>query len=589
MLANLLGIKRDSFDSLSLYDDLKDVATSQANSGQAVVNVVVGANFNVGECVVLYNPANNSFETATILSKNSNALTMTQNLTNTYVAGSLIGKYLGYIDTSARKYKRKNAPDLGTGADGAFVSSGNATWSAEKNYTSVTIQNGHTITINADVEIKCQGAFIINSGGKLSAKGQGHAGGIRGVPYGYNGSSELAVGLVQGANNPTIANGGGGAGSQCTGQGQNSGAGGGGGGFATAGGVGSVIAGYAGQPGGVYNDVAMTNDLVHFRKGSGGGGGCSGINYNGSYPNAGNGGPGGGIIRISCASLSVPGEIDCDGNPGEDGRDYNGSFRAGGGGGGSGGSIRVFVLGAAAIGTSLVHANGGVGGQGCIYGSLSATGKGGDGGVGRIRIEAASLTGTSAPTLASGYSNGYTAQAKYGFYFTQKINTERPAITVNAYIRQDVIVNELIGATVNAGQKNCQVADGAKYDIGDVVIVKEGSKFELHTIANKATNVLTMVDNFANGFTTAGRVFRIDALAFCSLKAAGVAEAQTQMTLKDVYFESSDAVIALVYSKTIKSDNTGTEGLEFVGMVRLKDVAVNTRAVAMRECNWEYI
>ncbi len=587
MLTTLLGIKQDKFKATDIYDDLLSTLASQANSGQAVVNVASGTNFAVGECIVIFDPQTNLFETATIQSKNVNALTMTANLTNTYGAGSFVGKYIGYLDTTNRKYKRKTAPDLGTGADGAFVSSGNATWSTEKNFTSVTIQNGHTITVNTDVEIKCQGAFTIQAGGKLSAKGQGHAGGSRGVPYGYDGTSELGAGS-QDTGNPTTPNGGGGAGAQCSGFGQNSGAGGGGGGFGTGGTVGSVISGYAGQPGLTYNDASLSNDAVAYRKGAGGGGGCSGIKYNSSYPNAGNGGNGGGIIRISCLSLTVAGEIDCNGNDGEAGRDYNGSYRAGGGGGGAGGSIRILCLGSATIGTGLIHASGGTGGLGCIYGSLSSSGQGGNGGSGRIRLEASSITGTSTPTYATGYLTGYSAYTKLGFYFTQKITTTEPVITVNAYIKQDVVVNELIGASVSAGQKNCQVADGAKYEIGDVVVVKEGSKFEVHTIAGKATNVLTMVDNFANAFTTAGRVFRIDCVGYCSVKPAGANEGQEVMTLKEVFFESSDTIMFLIYSKTVKADNDGLEGVEFVGMVNLKDVALNTRAVAMRECNWEY-
>jgi len=576
MLAELFGIKIERFKNTDLYDDLKDNLTAQANSGQVVVSVGTGANFSVGECVIIFDPSTNNFETATIQSKNTNALTMTANLTNTYGAGSFVGKYIGYLDTASRKFKRKVAPDLGTGADGAFVSSGNATWSTEKNFTSVTIQNGHTITVNGDFEIKCQGAFTINSGGKLSAKGQGHAGGVGQVGTGYwgarQGTSELGAGL-----NNRNANGGGG-GCAITDQSANYRAGGGGGAFGTNGSNGGAYYGAYGYGGVAYNDAGMTNDTVGFRKGSGGGGGCY------YYGGSGAGGNGGGIIRISCLSLSIAGSIDCDGdNGGNAYEQYGGQGVGGGGGGGAGGSIRILCLGSATIGTGLIHASGGTGGTG--YNNQAY---GGNGGAGRVRIEASAISGTSTPTLASGYSTGYTAYTKYGFYFTQKITTGSPAITVNAYIRQDVVVNELIGASVSAGQKNCQVANGAKYEIGDKVVVKEGTKFEVHTIASKNTNVLTMTDNFANSFTTSGKVFRIDCVGYCSLQPTGSGESQEEMTLKEIFFENSDTVMLLVYSKTIKAINEDSEGVELVGMVRLKDVASNTNAVAMREVNWEY-
>lgn len=565
----LVGIKKDAFDANSLYDDLISVLSAQANSGQPVVNVVSGTNFTVGECIVIYDQVTNAFETATIQSKSGNTLTMTANLVNTYGEKSYCGKYIGYLDTVNRKYKRRPGPDLGTGADGAFVSSGNATWNTEKNFTSVTIQSGHTITITADVEIKCQGAFVIQAGGKLSAKGQGHAGGSSDHNYAYQGTSELGVGISS-----RSANGGGGGAGYCNDSSYR--AGGGGGAFGSNGSNGGAYSGGQYGYGGIaYNDPAMTNNDVGYRKGSGGGGGYY------YYGGSGAGGNGGGIIRISCLSLSVAGEIDCDGNNGGDAwQEYSGV--GAGGGGGAGGSIRIICLVSATIGTNLIHASGGTGGTG--YDNAY----GGNGGVGRIRIEAPSITGTSTPTLATGYFTGFTGYTKFGFYFTHKIVIYDPSITVNAYIRQNIVVNELIGATVNSGQKNCSVVDGTKYEVGDVVVVREGTKIEKHIINSKDGNVLTMVDNFTNSYTTAGKVFRIDCAGYCSLKTAGAGEAQEAMTLKEINFELNDTAMLLVFSKTIKTDNNGNSGTELVGMVRLKDVEKNNREVAMREVNWEY-
>lgn len=563
-MLELLGIKTEKFANTDLYDDLQDTLQSQANSGQAVVAVGTGANFAVGECVVIYNIPNGNFETAIIQSISSNNLTMTANLTNTYGAGSYIGKYLGFIDTTNRNYKRLSAPDLGTGADGAFVSSGNETWSTEKNYTSITIQNGHTITVSADIAIKCTGAVNIEAGGKLSAKGYGHAGGAG--ASNDNGQAQQGASQLGAGGYSTSANGGGGGG----GDGISSidYVGGGGGGYGTAGTAGSKSGNATvGAGGGTYNDAEMSNQTTAFLKGAGGGGGSGSYNV----PH-GSGGAGGGIIKIYCSSITVAGEIDCDGNNGTVAQNA-------GGGGGAGGSIIILAMGAVVIGTGLLHCSGGTGGV--------TTGSGGNGGSGRIRIEGTSITGTSTPTLATGYTSGYTAYSKYGFYFTKKIELENEAITVNNFVRQDVIVAELLGSGASAGQADVTVADGTKYEVGDFVVIKEGSSVEQKTIESIAGNVLTMSENLSNTYTTSAKVFRIDVRAYVSLVNPGENQDQQLMELKEINFEDSDSVLLLSHTRTVKSTATGSGGTELVGMIQLKSNGINAEEVAIIQADWQ--
>lgn len=580
-MINLTNIKQDNFLGTTLYETLQDKLTAQASSGQAVVSVTNGAQFSVGQCLILYNLEGN-FETVVIQSKAGNNLTMTANLANTYQVGASIGRYLGYIDTLSMKYGRKQAPDLGTGADGAFVSTGNATWSTDKNFTSITILNGHTITINADVTIKCQGAVDIQAGGKLSAKGQGHAGGSYGSPYSRCGTSELGFGPM-GSGTTRIRNGGGGGGCSTSGYGQGAHSGGGGGGYGTAGGDGSNE--YYGLGGAVYNDAQMSNETTAFMKGAGGGGGASGItNYGGS------GGNGGGIIKLNCRTLTVAstGDIDCDGNPGDNGQALSSSWSTGGGGGGAGGSIKILVLISATINTSRIHAIGGIGGMSQQNGVLNYASAGGAGGMGRIRIECPNISGTSNPTLNGGYSSGWTGNAKYGFYFTKKYTVADDVTTANAYVKQKAVTKTVTGA-VGSAQAVVNVSDGSIFEAGDIVVIKEGDKVERKTILSVAVNALTMTTNFANSYTTSAVVFRIDVRGYCSMVDTGANENLLPMTMKDIYFLTADAYLQITFSKTIKSVATDVAGKSFIGMIMVKGkVSGDTVDNSLAEVSFEY-
>ena len=82
--------------------------------------------------------------------------------------------------------------DRGDGSDGAFNPSGNITISGEKNYTSVFIPAGVTVSISGYARIKCQGSFI--NKGTINADGQGCSGGMNGSTGGNGGSGRGAAG-----------------------------------------------------------------------------------------------------------------------------------------------------------------------------------------------------------------------------------------------------------------------------------------------------------------------------------------------------------------------------------------------------------
>lgn len=70
--------------------------------------------------------------------------------------------------------------DRGDGSDGDFVPTENTDISGIKQYSSVNIPEGITVTVKGNVFIKCTGA--VNVIGTLSAEGQGASGGARHTP-----------------------------------------------------------------------------------------------------------------------------------------------------------------------------------------------------------------------------------------------------------------------------------------------------------------------------------------------------------------------------------------------------------------------
>ena len=165
--------------------------------------------------------------------------------------------------------------DRGDGSDGDFAPTANTTISGLKQYKSVFIPAGVTVTVSRWVIIQCQGACIIN--GTLTADGQGAAGG---APY-QSGASGWGAGRGGAGGNGSQQNGG---------------------------------------PGGscVLNNmnIVVTEDIadnlckrVGYYYGAGGGG--SGRNSNGKTVY---GGAGGGCIEIICKQFQNQGTITANGS-----------------------------------------------------------------------------------------------------------------------------------------------------------------------------------------------------------------------------------------------------------------------------------
>ncbi len=305
--------------------------------------------------------------------------------------GNLTGTYYGYANGTSASYiqnfvqdvygfgqvtKKTGSAvvnvDLGDGSDGAYVSIGNDHWSTNKEFTSLTIQNGHTVVVDPNVTIRVQGLARID--GILTAEGLGYGGG--GWSNGNGGDGGGPGKGEMGANFGSTGYGGGGAG------------------YATVGGDAPNVPNNFGDGGSAYGSYL----LQPLELGSGGGAG-----HNGGSIDIGFGGSGGGIISLSADTILVNGEINADGINGEDGMHfttYSGDIYTGGGGGGSGGSILIKAKNQASIGSNKVTATGGSGGFG-LHGSVGNSNSGGNGSPGRIRIEALTINGTSNPTYYS--------------------------------------------------------------------------------------------------------------------------------------------------------------------------------------------
>ena len=388
------------------------------------------------DCLIIYD-GDNLHEKVIVDSVDqvTGVVTLYENLENTFAAGSIVGTNLGNIDTSKAEYTRMISPDLGDGSDGVFNSTGDETWDCDKNFTSITINSGHTISVIGNIKIKCQGDVLI--AGVLSAKGKGFAGGQGG---GYNGLQGYSyAGTPTTSSSPNYGGGGGGT--------SNPG-GGGGGGYATQGN--NAIGSNIGYGGGVYNVPSFLNWFeTLFIKGSGGGG----ASQSSSSAGAPNGGAGGGIIRLYCKKLIVTGEITADGDPGGDAAQS--SPNKGGGGGGAGGTIFIQALLSCQIGSGLIHALGGRGG--ISYPQSSYTG--GAGGNGRIRIECpGSITGTANPSYVSGFSNNSSGYSKKSWYLTAKVNTLDKIISAFCSIKQKASLIYSLLSSAAAGQKNIAIS-----------------------------------------------------------------------------------------------------------------------------------
>lgn len=230
--------------------------------------------------------------------------------------------------------------DRGDGSDGDFWPTANTTISGLKQYRSVFIPAGVTVSVNRFVRIKCQGMFV-NNGIILE---------VSGVNSGGSSASSS----------------GGGGGNGTIGTSSNGGAGGGG------------YKGYGGGAGGAFlSALDLTQDLTYYG-GTGGGGGAGETGGDGGA--GGNGGRGGGSIQIIASETIITGTIAANGYNGSAGVSAGVTYPGGGGGGGGGGV--VIIISCSIKNSGVVTANGGSGGS-AGYGA----GAGAAGGAGIVFIK----------------------------------------------------------------------------------------------------------------------------------------------------------------------------------------------------------
>lgn len=222
--------------------------------------------------------------------------------------------------------------DRGDGSDGDFYPTADITVSGVKNYASVFVPAGVTVTVSPAALIKCQGAFV--NMGTVTADGQGAAG----APRDKVASGDLpppALGIAGTSGNVSL----GGAGGATK-----EGAGGGVGGAPKIGDRTVAVQ--------FYRTTLLHDGNVFNAFGSGGGSGA------GTYANknTGAGGAGGGGILIAAGEAYNGGTISANGAKGEDCSLY---FNAGGGGGGGG---AVIIIARRIANEGIITANGGAAG-----------------------------------------------------------------------------------------------------------------------------------------------------------------------------------------------------------------------------------
>lgn len=234
--------------------------------------------------------------------------------------------------------------DRGDGSDGDFCPTADTTISGVKNYASVLIPEGVTVTVSPAALIKCQGAFV--NMGTVTADGKGGAGGasVKGVDNGAFKGNDGGTGFI-------AAGGAGGSVSVY--------------GVTYLGGVGGGIAMYQDTEFGrkeYYTEMVHQNGEYLPSLGAGGGGGAA---KNSATSGAGGGG-GGGILIVTNETQNA-GTITANGLAGG-----NGGTNSGNGGGGGGGA--VVIIARRITNTGTITANGGAAGTG---GSVGAAGEDG--------------------------------------------------------------------------------------------------------------------------------------------------------------------------------------------------------------------
>ena len=238
--------------------------------------------------------------------------------------------------------------DRGDGSDGDFYPTEDTTIEGVKNYASVMIPEGVTVSVSPAVLIKCQGAFV--NMGTVTADGQGAAG----APSDHGpseDSSPPALGIA-GADGTVSLGGAGGA--------TEKGAGGGVGGAPKVGDKTVAVQ---------FGRKALLHDGNIFNAvGSGGGSGAGTTNKG-----TGAGGAGGGGILVSAGEAYNAGTISANGAKGED---CSANYNAGGGGGGGG---AVILVARRVMNAGTITAIGGAAGENTTKNKPGAAAAGGEG------------------------------------------------------------------------------------------------------------------------------------------------------------------------------------------------------------------
>ena len=295
---------------------------------------------------------------------------------------------------------------FGNGSDGAVVSGGDITLTADAHYTNITIETGDVLyTAGYKVfftgTLTCEGTGkIVNTGSKGAngnagtSPGTGRAaGGPGGAATGAGSlpASEAGVTGGLGGNNANVNGDAGAAGTAAAKALAGAGVAGGDGGTGTTG-TGGAIGAAGAATGTIYNypqsivnantltDTNPTITALNLNAGSGSGGG-GGYNNPGGGGGAGGGsGSGGGIVFLSGKTIAADLEIDVSGGDGGNGgAAYHANAGAGGGGGGGRGGVAILIY--ETIGTYTITKSGGsAGAQGSVgnVGGTAAT-AGGDG------------------------------------------------------------------------------------------------------------------------------------------------------------------------------------------------------------------
>lgn len=193
--------------------------------------------------------------------------------------------------------------DRGTGSDGDKVFSSNETISGVRNYKSVLIKAGVTVTVDKYCHIKCQEMF--NNKGTLTADGKGAPGGA-----GARGDNDNSISPKAGSVGISSTGGAGGS-------------------LGSAGGAGGGRA-FNGVSLSVNNAIPLIKSLNGYAYGAGGGGGNCYTASSGCVGGA--GGVGGGSIVIICKEFFNSGTITAKGSKGSNGvSDFSRVGSSGGG------------------------------------------------------------------------------------------------------------------------------------------------------------------------------------------------------------------------------------------------------------------